>query len=187
MNRSELNERLTRWLHRLSPWDFKLVLGIATVVTTASVLQLVYSVGHLNGQEALEISLRSNNLPGIYTNFDFAYWLVATHVAITVGLVIATIGLWSKKLIGFLLSMVALLWVCIVYVWWYRETLHFLKNIEVTEYTRLHNPYFRDMGILRGASRWDLLVLIATVLLLLWHLRMLLGIRSSKPDVTPEV
>lgn len=176
-----LKETLTSKLRRLSSWDFKLVLGIATLLTTAITFQVAYSLGYLNGQEAFAVALSAIRPPGIYTNFDFLHWLNAIHLGIAVGLIIATIGLWSRRAAGFLFSMLALLWVCIVYVWWYQGTQHFLKNIEVTEYTRLHDPFFREMGMLRGASRWDILVLLVAMTLLLWQLRTLVAIlRSSK-------
>jgi len=185
VNRNNLSEKLTGHLRSLSSWDFKLALGIVTMLTTISSFHVVYSSGYLNGQEALALSLSNIHPPGIYTNFDFSHWLNAIHIWIAVGLIIATLGLWSRKAAGFLISLIALLWVCFVYLWWYRETLHFLKNIEVTEYTKLHDPFFKQLGMLRGASQLDVLVLLVCVALVLWQLRTLLGIRkSSQSELT---
>lgn len=181
MSPNKLNSNLTSSLHCLSSWDFKLVLGIVTLLATASAFQGAYSLGYTNGQEALDVALSATYPPGIYTNFDFLHWLNAMHIGIAVGLIVATIGLWSRRATGFLFSILALVWVCMVYAWWYRGTLHFLKNIEVTEYTKLHDPFFKEMGILRGASRWDVLILLMAVTLLLWQLKTLLRIlRSSR-------
>lgn len=187
MNTTKFNETLTGNLRCLSSWDLKLSLGVISLVTAAIAFQVVYSVGYVNGREALAVALSAIGPPGVYTNFDFLHWLNILHVGIALGYIMATLGLWSRRAFGFFFSILGLLSVCIVYVWWYQGTQHFLKNSEVTEYTKLHDPFFTEMGMLRGASWWDLLVLLVAMMLLLWQLKTLLGItRSVKNKPGPE-
>ena len=88
------------------------------------------------------------------------------HAVITLGLTLAAIGLWTRKAGGFLLASAALTSVCGAYVWWYFETLYFLRAIEVTEYRKATNPFYRNMGLLRAASQLDLVILLVATLVL---------------------
>ncbi|HSD45253.1 MAG TPA: hypothetical protein VLB87_01475 [Pyrinomonadaceae bacterium] len=184
MNPGDLNKKLMKRCENLASWDYKVALAIVNLAALVAIGQLIFSVGYLSGQETLANTAR----PEIYTNFDLYYWLNRMHAVIAFGLALAAVGLWIRKAGGFLLSSAALTSVCGAYVWWYFETLYFLRQTEVTEYTRATNPFFRDMGLLRAASQVDLVILFVAAAVLLWQLRTLFGaFKLSKTELTFEV
>ena len=172
----ELNSKVTSGLRSLPSWDFKVAIISAILVATSSTLLAAYNIGYVKGQDGFEAMSKIACSPGIYMNGDFLYKLNALHISITAGLIISAIGLWVRKAFSFLLSIIALVWICIIYIWWYLDTLHFIKNTEATEYTKLHDPFFHRMGMLYGATPWDTLVLVVVVILFLWQARILIKI-----------
>lgn len=184
MNPGDLNKKLMKRCENLVSWDYKLALAVINLAAAAALVQLIFSIGYLSGQETLANIVQ----PEPYTNFDLAYWLNRMHAVITLGLTLAAIGLWTRKAGGFLLSSAALTCVCGAYVWWYFETLYFLRAIEVTEYTKATNPFYRNMGLLRAASQLDLVILLIAALILFWQIRTLFGaLKLSKTELTFEV
>jgi hypothetical protein len=160
---TKLKDKATRGSYYSLSWDAKVVMCIVIIITAISTLRVTYDIGYLKGQEDFEALLSITSPPGIYTNFDFPYWLNAIHIWVTLGLIVSTAGLLFRKVFGLFLSTLALIWVCIVYAWWYLDTLNFLENTEATEYTRMHDPVYESM--FRGATWGDVTVLIIVIVI----------------------
>jgi hypothetical protein len=126
----------------------------------ASVLFLLYNIGYAKGYKEAPYG-------SVVSDFDFPHWLNRLHFGITTGLIAASIGLWFRTVRGLFLSVAGLTFVFTAYAWWYLRTKAYLANSEVTEYTRLHDPYYRNL-IFHGGTLWDTLVLIVTLLLFIW-------------------
>jgi hypothetical protein len=96
----------------------------------------------------------------------------------TLGLCLATLGLWFRRTASFLLSSIALIWVVIVYILWYRGTLSVMGVAEVQKFSQLPNqPQY--LFPLIEATWWDIVVLCVTLLVLLWQAVILVRIPKS--------
>lgn len=138
-------------------WDHLLVLSLAFLIAQASVMYTCYQFGHVEG-------VRESG--GFLT--EFPYTLNGLHVWISLGLVLCTISLWFRRVIGLITSSAALLLVSGVYGFWHFRTLKYLSEFagDRQAYDRLR----AEVGFFHGATKWDLLVLSLVALLLLWHL-----------------
>jgi hypothetical protein len=154
-----------------SNWQtgFNVALGISLIVTSTSILQVTYAFGYLKGQEDYLSLVMERSSLNVYTNFDYTYWLIVKHICVTLCLIISSTGLWLRKNLGLFLSALALAGVCGVYIWWYIDTLAFVRNSEASEYTKLNDPFFSSIGSLLGATWWDKILLVIVLLLFLWN------------------
>lgn len=144
----------------LTSWDFKVVLSVSITLATASILLFVYDIGYANGYGA-------GPYGSAVSDYDFFFWLSRLHLGIAAGLIIAAVGLWSRRVAGVLLSAAGLAWVAVVYAWWYLETKAYVAHSEVTQQTKLHDPYYRNIT-LHGGTWWDWTVLSVVLLILVW-------------------
>jgi hypothetical protein len=142
----------------MKSWNFKIARAISIALSVASTAALIYEIGYSAGSDAGE---------PVVSDFDFYHRLNRLHLGITIGLIVTAVGVLMNKMRGFLLSSLGLIWVGVVYLFWYMQTQAYLRNSEVTEYTRLHDPYYRRL-IFNGAGWWDVTVLVLAFLLLVW-------------------
>lgn len=168
MSGRSLNDKLSGGLRALSSWDFTVAVGLIFLVTVSSVLYAVYELGYINGKETGDLHSQAS-----ISHADFPQFLNSLHVVIATTLVVGAVGLWSRRVGGFFLCAFALLWVQIVYVWWYFNSLAFLRNSEVSSFSEL--PEIQHVLGLQGAAWWDLVVLVVTITLLLWQAKTLIA------------
>jgi hypothetical protein len=159
MTLNDLDAKLTRALHSFLAGEFKLVLGIAAVLFVANLAYSSYAVGFTKGQ-AFESS--SN-----YTMSGDNRFMIRLRVATSLGLLVCVTGLAFRTLYGVLGSMLGSLWLLFVYGWWQRQSASFLRNLEVTDYSAL--PDVSHVAGLRGATWWDLFVLVIAGILFIWQ------------------
>ena len=154
---------------------YKVVLCVSLFLATSSILLFVYDLGYARGYGA-------GPHGSVASDFDFLFWLSRLHLAIAAGLIIAAVGLWSRRAVGVFLSMVGLASVAVVYAWWYVQTKAYVRNSEVTQFTKLHDPYYQNI-IFHGGTWWDWAVFIFDLLLLIWLAIVMLKarIRRSQP------
>ncbi|MGH9898627.1 MAG: hypothetical protein ACRD4L_07245, partial [Pyrinomonadaceae bacterium] len=81
-----------------------------------------------------------------------------------------------------------LIWAGLVYVWWYFNSIAFLRNKEVSSYAGLNQPDFPHAGGLREATGWDMVVLAVVIALFLWQFLILIKIlRPSYRETTATI
>ena len=95
-------------------------------------------------------------------------------------LLIATVSLLFRRVIGIVVSLTSLIWIGIEYMWWYIWT---QRAIEAAGLTQL--PFgVPQAGGFAGATKWNLAILAITAALVLWETRILIRCLSSRsaPD-----
>ena len=94
-------------------------------------------------------------------------WMIAT------ALILAGLSLASKRGLGLVVSLVALMWVLVEYVRWYFWT----KRIwEASNWTRIPFPQTAN---LYGATAWNVVVQLIVAILVVWEAVMLVGLLKS--------
>lgn len=151
-------------------WNDKIAFAVAFLITQGSIIHLAYLNGYVNGQEESKAFLT-----------EFPYKMIAIHFWISVGFVVCTIGLYSRKVMGWFFSSLSLLWVCMIYGWWHLKTLNYLSDLRVG--TELYNRRYQEVGLFHGATQWDMIVLSITITLFLWQIRVLMKILKSARKV----
>jgi hypothetical protein len=86
----------------------------------------------------------------------------------TLGLCLLTLGLWSRRSLGFLLSFIALIWIGLVYILWYRGTLSVMKMAEVEHFSQLPNQHQYFLPLIE-ATWWDIAVLVLALIVFIWQ------------------
>jgi hypothetical protein len=164
-------------------WDFGLAISLSTFIAGTSTLFIAYSLGYVEGQDKFETLYRTtcNTCINITGGGNFFHTLNALHLGITLALIISAVGLWSRKVIGLFLSLIASISIFGIYIWWYLDTLHFLRyTVEVP----MNDPYYKEVGLLHGALSWDRVVLIVAIVLFTWELKTLMRtLRNSRINV----
>lgn len=165
------------WLCRSST-DFNIALGLIGVAVVISVTYLAYNWGYVSGHDELEVVYRSSGQPTITASgIYYPHILNAWRLNITGALIISIICLWSRKRLGVILSSLMLIWSGFIYLWWYINSLAYLRGAEVSSYDQIITN-FPHVGGLRGATWFDITVLILVVISFAWHLRILLRLKS---------
>lgn len=168
----ELSKKVTIAVRGPLSWEFKIVLGLAAILLTANLTYSTYVIGFQNGQ-ALESSR-------IYTLSGDDHFLIRLRLSITIGLFVCAAGLALRKFSGFIASMLGILWLFWIYAWWQRESVAFLRNLEVADYSKLSDlPHAAG---LRGATWWDLLVLVIVAILFIWQAIALIRVVKLSDD-----
>lgn len=88
--------------------------------------------------------------------------LAMRQMRIAVALIISVLPLWPGKVMGLLISWVALLWITLEYILWWKQSVDVLDAAGMSFSNSPHFAY-----LLQG-TWWDLCVLLATVIGLLW-------------------
>jgi hypothetical protein len=102
--------------------------------------------------------------------------VIRRDLTIEIALIIATISLLSRKLNGFLISLIALVWVVVEYIGWYVST---RRGIVAAGFTQLPAGMPRAWN-LAGATPWNVVVLVIAISLLLWEARVVTQVLRSR-------
>lgn len=177
MNHYKLDKRVASNLQTILSWDFKVAIGVAISSGIINLFLLAYKVGHARSQDDFEFSR------GVYiSGNDFSHVLNTIRLIVIIALLITAVGLWLQRSIGFLLSLAALISIFLTYAWWYFDTISYLRNTEVNEHTMATNPFYKEMGLLHGATSWDWVVLIIAIVLFIWVGKFLIRILVLSHD-----
>ena len=152
--------RIVRLWVNMRRSHLNIIRALMIILAVANVIFLIYRVGYAGGYDAAPSG-------AAVSDFDFYHWLTRLHFGITIGLVVSAVGLWLNTARGFLIAVLGLLGVGVVYARWYVQTKTYIRNSEITEYVRLHDPYFRKL-MLHGGTWWDFLVLAIAFLIFCW-------------------
>ncbi len=137
--------------------DYSASLALTFLIAQTSVMYTFYQAGHIEG-------LRES---GAFIT-EFPYTLNGLHTLISIGLVVCIIGLWSRRIIGLVISSLALVSVLATYGYWHFRTVKYLS--EFRNDNQLYKRVQEEVGFFHGATRWDLAVVAIVVVLVLWHL-----------------
>jgi hypothetical protein len=94
---------------------------------------------------------------------------IRRDLMIELALLIAAVGLLCRNVTGLVLSLVALVWVIIEYVWWFIWT---RRTIAAAGLAELPSGMPQAWN-LAGATAWNLVVLVVAVCLFIWQARVI--------------
>lgn len=144
-------------------WKFKTLLIVTVAAAVISAIRAAFNLGYYYSAF------------GCYGTFDpiCPISVVGSFIlSITFGLVVASIGMWWRRLATLLISFFALVWSAGMYLLWYRFTLSVLRNAEVAVFSQLpaQQQYLLPLD---DAGWWDVVVLAIVIILLVWHINTL--------------
>lgn len=139
-----------------------LKIGIVVAVSLA-VLNLFWLViGYSALYHSIAISVAQGGSPLIDQS------MIRRDLMIELALVVAAVGGLARKVSGLLLSLVALIWVGVEYIWWFIWTKRTIAAAGLSELP----AGLPQAGNLAGATSWNLVVLVVVVLLFIWEASM---------------
>ncbi|MGH9967129.1 MAG: hypothetical protein ACREBG_04760 [Pyrinomonadaceae bacterium] len=173
MSIRELNSKVATALRGPLSREFKIMLGLATILLVANIVYTSYMLGFTNGRA--------------FTGDTFTVsgddsFLILLRIGITIGLLVCAAGLAFRRLFGVIASMLGVIWLVVMYGWWQRKSVAFLRNAEVSDYSRLDLPNLSHAAGLWTATSWDILVLAIGAILFIWQAIVL--IRVAKAGVS---
>ncbi len=164
-------------VHHTNDLSYKggnMVLVITITALVVSAVLIIYDIGYIRGWNALYVLGEHYYSP----HSRWPYSIIALRVGFVTALAISSMGIWSRTFRGLIASLIALLLITIGYAWWYFESFRLLRKLEIENYSQLHIPGYH-VGGLREGTWWDGIFLVVIVLLLLWHLRILIRLKSE--------
>lgn len=164
------------------PWGFKVAFTAIVVTTSVSALRLAFHLGyfyHLFNCAPLLLRLTC------FLTMEGSYIL-----GVMIPLALSAIGLWSRRLVGFLLSLLALAGLAEIYREWYVATLSIMQMYGAPDFSQLQGQQ-QYLLPLNGANWWDIVVLGVALTVFIWQAvmlrRILKPIRvTSQNQHTPE-
>lgn len=168
MLRNKLNESVLL----AASWDLKVAVVIALLAAGASAVHASYEAGQLacsNSPEYLSC------LGVLSRHGDYLAELNKMHLQISISLFLVAVGFWSRKVLGFLLSLLALIWIGKIYLFWHIDTLAFMHEHDIEEFALLQGPERQHLVTLRYATWLDAIVLVVIIMLFVWQVKALFG------------
>jgi len=138
----------------------KFIMLTLAVTSTLNCLWFVYSQMVL----AQEPSMSGRFTIIIDPNIGF----LKMKLFIGIALIIATIALWFRKILGFIVSALALTWLGFEYVIWWIESSKMVTNSEALDFSKVPHKLY-----LYSASWWDIWVFGVAIVILAWELTIL--------------
>jgi hypothetical protein len=132
-------------------------------------------VGYQAGANAVEWDIFAQKYG--HRHYDPSVFLL--NVRLGAALLIAAAGLLYRRVIGLLISMLALTWVLKEYAWWYLDSLRRLKEMGVSDFAQLQVPDLTYLGKLFGATWWNVIVLVISVALYIWVIKTLIRLFTT--------
>lgn len=166
-------------------WTLNAVVGVLMLCTSLSALRVAYNRGYLICSSSPEYLA---SLGIISRHGDFLAQLNILHLQITVGLLICTIGMWWRRLVGLLLALLGVVWAAAIYLVWYFSTTAFMVEQEIPDFALLQGPGKQHLIALREGTWWDLIVLVMVIALCVWLInkliRVLVAYRTKHRDIS---
>jgi hypothetical protein len=105
-----------------------------------------------------------------YLNYltDFHASLLGNRLITTLGLAICFLGIWLESLRGRILSLIPVLFIFVLYIFWYFEKFDWLEAIGAKQGTTEYKDKLIEIGYFRGANEWDYILLFSVLLLMFW-------------------
>jgi hypothetical protein len=137
--------------------DHTVGLILTFLIAETSVMYTCYWAGHTEG-------VRESG--GMLA--DLPYTLNGFHIVISFCLGLSFVGLWLRRGWGLIISSLALVPILVTYGYWHFMTVKYLSELRNNQ--ELYRRVQQEVGFFLGATKWDFVVLVLVVLLLLWQL-----------------
>lgn len=180
-----MGSKLTEQIRAASSKEHAVAVSVAAVTAIGSILFVAYSIGYVKGHDDLE-SMYIKSCPSYIwaSGMNFPHVKIFWHLNVAAALVLNAVCLWWRSFISYVMSALTAVWVGLIFVWWYFNSVAFLRSFEISDYSQLNAPDFQHVGIFRGAIWWDIVTLVVAASLLLWVIQGLVGahlvLRSEK-------
>jgi len=157
------------------PWTWALKFALVIIISASSIsaLRTSYDKGYLTCANS-EAYLSGMGI--LSRHGDYRLDVNDLHLQITLCLLICAIGLWLRRPIGLLLSLLALVWIGRIYLRWYLNTSAFMVEQEITDFSLLQGPGKQHLIPLREGTWWDLVVLMLIIALFVWLVKRLIRV-----------
>ena len=113
---------------------------------------------------------------------DWDSSIVMMHTRIGLGLLIGIAGLWSRRVVCLLLSILALAWVSLEYIAWYLWSIRLKSNAGIERFP----TSVTHASDLYGATPWNAVVLVLAIVVLMWEIGRLMKIAKSTTNTVDE-
>jgi hypothetical protein len=171
-----MGSKITEKIRAASSKEHVIALIVVAVAAVGSVLFVTYSMGYVKGHDDLEaMYIKSCPSYGWASHMNFPHIKNFWHLNIAAAFVLSAVCLWWRSSISYALSALAALWIGLIFVWWYFDSVAFLRNLEISDYSQLDVPDFQHIWMFRGAIWWDMVTLVIAGALFLWVIKVLAG------------
>lgn len=114
-------------------------------------------------------------------------WALTFHgealLLVTLTLIFSAVGLWLRRVLGFVISLIALLCLVAVYLLWYRLTQSVMERYGARDFSEMSAEH-QYLLPLYGATWWDLVVLGIAIMVFIWQIVMLKRILKSVATIS---
>ena len=149
----------------------KFALVLIVLAASISALRTSYDKGYLTCANS-EAYLSGMGI--LSRHGDYRLDVNHLHLQITVCLLICALGLWLRRPISLLLSLLALMWIGNIYLGWYLNTSAFMVEQEITDFSLLQGSGKQHLIALREGTWWDLAVLMLVIAASVWLVKRLI-------------
>lgn len=108
---------------------------------------------------------------------DWDSSILMMHIRIGLALLLSVVGLWSRRVIGLFLSVLALVWVGLEYIAWFLLSTRIKSNAGI-ESLPSSVPHASN---LYGATPWNVVVLVLVIAVLVWEIGRLIRFAKLQP------
>ena len=144
--------------------EFQFAWFFSVTVAALNALVIVFGLGYLYGQQAVK-----TYAPGPY---DYTYDLM--RIEIGIALVIIVVALYSRRLVGLCLSVIATILIEVQYVRWYQDTQRWLSDVHLSDLSQATWTDKHFAGVYQAAP-WDFVLFVCATLLFIWQLRVVIA------------
>ena len=142
---------------------------VCIVIAALNALAFAYRIGYLVADNACSYSgplVRDNS-------YDFM------RLKIEVALVVIAIALRFRTILGFYISLLATVLIEIQFALWYLDTQRWLRDVKVTDFSKLEPGLVPHFAGIYQATPWDFVLFVFTSALLVWQVRVLIALITS--------
>lgn len=91
---------------------------------------------------------------------------------VTLTLIFSALGLWTRRVFGFLVSLIALASLAGIYLLWYRATLSLMEMFGAKDFSEMSDQERYQLP-LQGSTWWDIVILGVALIVFIWQAVML--------------
>jgi hypothetical protein len=164
--RPRLFEQLTKYLQRNTGLEYKIVFITVCLWTLSYWTLIIYEIGFQAGQEDIARKHPETVYIGDGSYF-LLYWTMQNRILIC--LLGILIGLWIRRAIGYVFSLLCNLAIAGIFCHWYLQTLRFISNLELDKGEIQHRKLLQEVGLFYGGTFLDYITFGFTIILIIWH------------------
>lgn len=143
------------------PKDFKVALATAISIAVGHALWVANYLGYRDGYHYW------SQFQSVVEYHGNVYY-ETLHVFTAIALLVNVLGLSLRRPVGFIVSTISLIFVEVVFLWWYFDSVRWLSVYGAERFVALPHVW-----MFKQATWWNMVVLSVASVLLLWQLRTL--------------